>query len=140
MSSVAAIRTAAKTTILAAVPSLFGYNHVPKVTNLPAFVVQPAASNFNAAMGRGADTHEFDIYVLVSGRDDDLAQTELDEYVTGAGAKSIRAAVFATPSLGLSDCHAHISGMRGYGGSFNVGDVDHVGAILTLVVHTAGAS
>jgi hypothetical protein len=140
LSTLAQIRSAVKTTVTTAIPSLFGYDQVADVVHLPAIVVIPDNTDFNVAMGRGTDTHTLNIYVLASRRDSGLAQTELDKYVTGGGSFSIRQAIAAAPSLGLSDSHAHVSGMRGYGGSFSVGDQDHVGAILTLVVHTSGVS
>lgn len=140
MATIAAIRTATKTTISAAVSSLIGYDQVADVVNTPAFVVMPDSSDFNMAMGRGTDTHTFKIYVLVSPREASLAQTELDKYVTGGGADSIRAAIFTTPGLGLANTHAHISGMSGYGGSYSVNEITYVGAVLTMTVHTSGVS
>jgi len=140
MASLAQIRTGLKDTIVAAVPSLFGYNLVPEVTNLPAIVVVPRTTDFEVAMGRGADTYEFDVIVLVSRRDDGLAQTDLDGYVTGAGSNSIRAAVFATPGLGLSGTHAHVYRMENYGAEWNVGDLNHIGAALKVRVTTTGTA
>jgi hypothetical protein len=140
MSSVAQIRTALKTTVSAAIPSLFVYDTVADAVNLPALIVEPAASDFAVAMGRGTDTHTFNLYVLTSWREAGLAQNDLDAFVTGAGALSIRAAVFATPRLGLADSHANVTGMRNYGASFTVGDIDCVGAVLEMVVHTSGTA
>lgn len=140
MAALAAIRTATKTTISAAVSSLFGYDHVADVVNLPAFVVEPTTSDFVVAMGRGVDTHNFNIYVLVSSREAALAQAELDKYVTGAGVDSVRQAVWNARTLGLAETTAAITGMNGYGGSFEYAGIDHVGAILTMVVHTGGTA
>jgi len=140
MASLAQIRTGLIDTIVAAVPSLFGYNQVPEVTNLPALVVVPRTADFEVAMGRGADTYEFDVIVLVSRRDDRLAQTDLDAYVTGAGSSSIRAAVFATPGLGLSNVNAHVYRMENYGAEWNVGDLNHIGAALKVRVTTTGTA
>ena len=138
MSSIATIRTAIKTTVEAAVSALTVYDTVPDRVNLPAVIVMPSGSDFNVAMGRGADTHTFDLYVLTSRRESGLAQDDLDAFVTGAGTSSIRQAIFAARSLGLSDADAHVRGMRGYGAQFEIADIDHVGAILEMVVHTSG--
>ena len=138
MSSIAAIRTAIKTTVEAAVSSLTVYDTMPDRINLPAVVVVPSASDFNVAMGRGADTHNFDLYVLTSKRETGLAQDDLDAFITGAGSASIRQVIFSARALGLSDADEHVVGMRGYGGSFSFADIDHVGAILEVVVHTSG--
>lgn len=140
MSTLAAIRTAAKDTIVAAVSGLTVYDKIPASVNLPAVVITPADMDYIGAMGRGLNTHTLDLYVLVSRRDDHLAQVDLDGLIASSGSSSIPQAIWNAKTLGLSDCNAHIRSMRGYGGSFNVSDIDHVGAILTLVVHTNGAS
>lgn len=138
MSSVAQIRTAMKTTITTAISGLFGYDQVPEVVNLPAVVVVPRSSDFAAAMGRGLDVHEFDVIVLVSRRDDGLAQTDLDAYVTGAGSSSIRQAIWNARTLGLSDADAHVYGMESYGAEWDIGTLNHVGAVLKVRVSTTG--
>ena len=140
MSSVAQIRTALKTTITAAIPGLFGYEQVPEVSNLPAVVVVPRSSDFTVAMGRGADTHEFDVIVVVSRSDDGLAQTALDAFVTGAGSSSIRQAIFQARSLGLTDTDAHVYGMESYGAEWDIGALNHVGAALKVRVYTSGTA
>jgi hypothetical protein len=78
--------------------------------------------------------------VLAPSGDNDVGQDILDDYVTGAGDKSIRQAVFNNRTLGLSNVDAHVSGMTDYGGSFEAVDVDHIGARLRLVVHTTGTA
>jgi hypothetical protein len=111
---------------------------VPEVSNLPAAVVVPLTANFDVAMGRGTDTWEFDIAVLVSWTDSDIAQDSLDDFVTGSGDKSIRQVVFQNRSLGLTAVDAHVSSMSDYGSSFSMASVQHIGAKLRLVVHTKG--
>lgn len=138
MASISAIRAAAGTTIGAAVTDLSVYRTVPDVVNLPALVVMPAESDFVGAMGRGMVTHLFDLYVLVSNREAGLAQDDLDEFVNVFGAKSVPQAVWNNRSLGLAKTDAHVSGMSGYGGSFETAHIEHVGAVLRLNVHTDG--
>lgn len=138
MASLSAIRTALKETIEAAVTDLHGYANMPESVNLPAVVVLPTGADFDVAMGRGTDTYTFNVLVLVSRRDDTLAQFDLDDYVTGAGDKSIRQAIFDARSLGLTDTDAHVTGMSSYGAGFEVGGVVHVGAVLACQVHTKG--
>lgn len=140
MASLAAIRTGLKSTITTAIPALFGYSNVPEVTNLPAVVVAPRNIDFQGAMGRGLDVYEFDLIVLVSRRDDDLAQTELDAYVTGAGASSIRQAIWNARTLGLANTDAHVYRMESYGAQWDVGDLNHVGAVLKVRVSTTGTA
>lgn len=140
MATLSAIRAALKTTIEDAVADLQVYPNVPEQVNLPCVIVLPRSIDFQMAMGRGTDTYEFDLMVLVSRRDDDLAQYDLDDYVTGAGDKSVRQAVFNANTLGLSGTSAIVRGMERYGASFEVGDVAHVGAVLPCTVHTPGTA
>lgn len=140
MASLAQIRTGLKTTIEAAVTGMFGYNQVPEVANLPAFVVVPRETDFVVAMGRGVDTYEFDVIVMVSRRDDGLAQTDLDAYITGAGASSLRQAIFNAPTLGLAGTHAHVYRMESYGATWEVAEINHVGAALKVRVTTTGTA
>lgn len=139
MASLTAIRAAVKTTLEAAIPTLRVYDRVPGIALVPAAVVEPVSADFLVAMGRGTDTWDFNLYVLVSDSEETLGQAHLDEYVSGAGAKSIRAAVFAARTLGLSSTDAHISAMTSYGGQFESADIAHIGATLRLTVHTKGS-
>lgn len=139
MASVTEIRDAIKTTIGAAITSLHIYDTVPDSPELPALIVQPTLSDFHVAMGRGTDRWEFDLIVLVSWGDSDLAQDQLDGYITGAGASSIRQAVFNARTLGLTAVDATIAGLSEYGIK-TAAAIDHVGAVLRLVVHTSGTS
>lgn len=140
MASLTDIRSGLKTTISAAIPALHCYNTVPEVTNLPALVTLPVDCNFDGAMGRGTDTYEIDLYVLVSRRDDSLAQAELDTFVTGAGSSSIRQAIFNARALGLTGTDAHVTGMSRYGATFDVGEINNLGAVLRVQVHTTGTA
>lgn len=140
MASVAELRTAVKTTVAAAISGLYGYDTAASVVHLPAFVVVPRGTNFDVSMGRGHDEHDFDIIVLASNRDMALAQAELDKYVTGAGANSIRAAIFAARGLGRSDTDAHVTGMSNYGQPIEVGGQDYMSATLSLKVYSSGVS
>lgn len=138
MPSLTQIRTALKTTIQDAIPGLTGYRTTPEQANLPAFVIIPRATNFMVAMGRGADTYDLDVIVLISRRDDGLAQDDLDEYVNGFGDKSIRQAVWNNRTLGLDECEATVVGLSDYGARFSISDIDHVGARLLVRVMTSG--
>lgn len=140
MATLAQIRTGFKTTIQAAVTGLTVYDTVPEVTNLPAVVVMPRSADFQVAMGRGADEWLFDLIVLVSPRDHGLAQVELDGYVTGAGASSIRQAIWNARTLGLAGTDAHVFGMDRYGATWDVGEIPNVGAALQTRVHTTGTA
>lgn len=139
MASLKQIRDAIKTTVESAVPAMHGYDTVPESPNLPAFVVQPIDSDFHITMARGTDTWNFDLVVLVSWGDSDLAQDELDGYISGAGAASIRQAVFNARTLGLAGTDATVSGVTEYGVK-TAAAVEHLGAVLRLTVHTSGTA
>lgn len=140
MAGLEAIRDAIKTTIEAGIPTLHCYDTVPEATNLPAVVVAPTAADFDVTMGRGTDTWTFTLAVLVQSLDADLGQDRLDALVTGAGATSIRQCIFNARSLGLANVDAHVSAMSGYGGTFESAGANHIGATLTLNVHTTGTA
>lgn len=141
MSSLAAIRDAIKSTIEAGITSLHCYDTVPDATNvLPAVVVLPFTADFEKAMGRGTDQWSFDLLVLTSTGDLGLGQDALDDYVSGAGTKSIRQVIFNNKTLGLSDVDAHVSQLLEYGMSFTNAEVPHIGARLRLEVFTSGTA
>lgn len=140
MASLLAIRDAIKTTLDANLAEVEIYDTVPDVAHTPAIVVMPAEADFDVAMGRGTDRWELDLYVLCSRAVADEGQDQLDVYVTGAGDSSVRELIFNNATLGGVAVDAHVSGMRGYGGQFEVAQITHIGAILRLVVLTPGTA
>ncbi len=145
MASLSQLRTAVKDTLVAALGAgTEVYDTIPGSPALPCVCVVPDSANFVVAMARGTDTWNFDLVVLVPSGDNQFGQSRLDPYVTGAGALSVRQAIYnantPTTGLGLSNTNAHVSGMTDYGGSFEAVDVDHIGARLRLVVHTTGTA
>lgn len=141
MSSLIELRTALSSTIEAGVSTeLFSYDHVPDVAQLPAIVVLPDKSDFTGAMQRGMDTYTFKVFVLVARTDSETNQEQLDAFLTGGGADSIRQVIYNTPTLGLDDTDAFAQGINGYGGEFELARVPHTGAILEVVVRTDGAT
>ncbi len=135
MATLSQIRTAVKTIVESPTANLKVYPRIPGTPTSRAAVLRIATADFAVTMGKGFDTWNLDLIVLLSTGDLDVAQQHLDEYIDGGGSNSIRAAVFATPGLGLSNTSAHIAGVVGYG-PFDAAAYDHVGAILRLVVTT----
>lgn len=140
MASLSEIRDALNGAIQAHCPELNYYATVPDAVQVPALVICPDEADFNGAMGRGLDTWTFHLYVLVARVESRLAQEQLDQYVTGAGPKSIRKIVYEEGDHLLPDTQMHCTGVRGYGGSFETASVQHIGAILRLQVHTRGGA
>jgi hypothetical protein len=84
-------------------------------------------------------TWRFDLYVLVARGEVTVAQNKLDLYINPSGDQSIPEVLFRNADLGLSDgTDAFVEGVREYGGKFTTARIDHVGAILRVVVRTPG--
>lgn len=138
MATLSAIRDGISDTLTANISDLEVYDTVPDVAITPAVVVLPFSADFNIAMGRGTDRWEFDLFVLAGRAVSDEEQDSLDEHITGAGARSIRQVIFNNKDLGLTGTDAHVSDMSRYGGQFDAAQVQHIGAVLRLVVLTPG--
>lgn len=145
MASLTEIRAALKATLKANIDGLYVYSEVSDVAQMPAAVAMPAPQSasgmtcdFDGAFGRGLDTWHIDLFILVARTDAALAQKVLDQFVTGAGPKSIRRVIYENPDLGLADgtdCHA--TGVRDYGGFFETANIQQVGAVVRLIVRTS---
>lgn len=145
MADLLSIRNALRDTIQTNIPSLKVYPVIPENPNtLPCVVVQPTDSDFHMAMGRGTDQQDFILLVLVSYNDLTVAQTNLDPYVSGSGAKSIRECIFNYRNLGVEGWQATISQMFDYGlrfkGEYMGRGHEQLGARLRMTVYTSGAS
>jgi hypothetical protein len=141
------VRAAIKATLLdriAGAPpdKLSAYDTVSSAALLPAVVVVPRAAVYEPSMGLGVDdTFEFDLAVLCSTASDELGQRQLDRFLSGAGPRSIRQAIFLSREtgrpprqLGLPNCKARVLRMDGYGMTFDDATGSHVGALLRLQV------
>lgn len=141
MPTLGEIRRAIDNTVQQRIPGLRGFNDVTDVIQVPAMVVMPArdTADFTGAMGRGLDTWRFDLYLLVARTESSVAQGALDQYVSGKGPRSVRQVIYENSDLGLGDdVDAFVEGIREYGGKFQTARIDHVGAIVRLVVRTSG--
>jgi len=138
VASLTAVRTAVKTALETAIPGLWVYDRIAGAVQVPSVAVEPVTADFVVAMAKGTDTWDLDLHVMVAEPDEIVGQAQLDEYVTGAGAKSIRSAVFANNTLGLSHTNAHVAAMTAYGVHFEQAPIQHLGATLRLIVHTRG--
>ncbi len=133
------MRKALQSTIQAYLgPAQMVYDTVPGIGELPAIVVEPAKADFVLTNGAGTDEWYFNVMVFASRADEANGQNNLDEFLSGAGSKSIRQAIFQTPHLGLSDSTAVVTGMMGYGGTTKEAGMGVVGAILRVCVYTDG--
>ena len=138
MASLTTIRDAIKTIIEENLEGVRCYATVPESIELPAVVVTPTSANFDVAFGRGTDTWQFDLSVVVSWADSMVSQLQLDELVSGAGVRSVRQTIFENRTLGRTDCDAHVVEVLQYGTGFSFANINHIGAVLRLIVHTKG--
>jgi hypothetical protein len=138
MAGLGVIRDAIKDVIETNIEGLRCYAFVPESIELPAVVITPTGARFDTAFGRGTDTWSFDLNVLVSWNDSNVAQDQLDVLVTGAGERSLREVMFNNRQLGRNDCDAHVAEVIQYGTGFSFASINHIGAVLRLVVHTSG--
>ncbi len=132
--------------VLSAIEDLSVYTFTPETNpNYPALLIQPATATFTTPLARqtGQDVYEFDLVILVSGADLQLAQEALDEYLVLSGPRSVRQLINENSKLGLVDDHsrttARIERMEAYGitQSRNPDERDF-GATLRLIVRTTG--
>lgn len=146
MASLFEIRTAIREAINAQIEGMIVYDHPDEIMEVPCIVVELSpkdTADFKGAMGRGLDTWNFDLCVLVStAGDTGIAHQELSEYISGAGPKSIREIFFELPSLCDDGTDGFVDGIRDYGGKFQQAserNIAHLGAIVRLVVRTPGS-
>jgi len=134
-SSLEDIVTAVKTVLDVSFAELYVYGHQEDIVNSPAAVVQPDNGDFAVAMKMGGDTYRISMYVVVARTDTTTAQYTLNQYVTGKGSKSLREFFFTHYDLGLPDVNVFVEKMSGYGGHFDIGPTNYVGAKLHLRVN-----
>lgn len=145
MAELMAIREAIKTTIEANITGMKVYTTLPNVaTVVPATLIEPNDSDFYQAMGRGTDKHEFTLLVLVSYNDLEVAQHNLDPYISGSGSSSIREVIWNNRDLGVEGYNASVGSMFDYGMRFSGSHMgrghEQFGARLSLTVYTRGYS
>jgi hypothetical protein len=134
VASVSAIRDGLKTR-LATVPGLRAHDVVPDVMNPPAAIVQLEDISFDATMGRGSDRLTFTVTLFVSNAWNRTAQDNLDAYLAGEGASSIKAAIEADETLASVVSFAWVMGVRNYG-DFEFAGQSYYGAEFVIEVMT----
>lgn len=143
MTTLKQIRNAIKSTIEAGIPELKCYDKIPENARvLPAVIVEPDNADFDVAMGRGTDQYNFTLIVVVQYNHIEVAQDNLDPFITGTGSKSIRQCIWNNRKLGLDGVDAHVSRMYNYAMRFTPDSVggafEQLGARLGLIVYTRG--
>lgn len=143
MPLLADIRQAIATTLMDNIPGLVASPDIGALNQLPVALVVPSptvTADYTGAFARGLDEWNLYIYVIVSRRDDPTAQQELDSYLAGFGANSIRQVLFNNPDVGLEDTQVSVLGVKGYGGHFKESNIAMSGAIIVCKVYTSGSA
>lgn len=99
-----------------------------------AVVMAPTSISYDTAFGRGMDTYNFTVMIIVGRVSDRTAQQTIDAYCAPTGALSIKAAIASDPTLDGACQNARVTEMTNYG-SVTVGDTDYLSAEFSVVVY-----
>lgn len=118
---ISAIRDGLKTN-LETISGLRVWEYVTGTVAVPAAVIVPGdggrgrrAIDYDQTMGRGSDMFMFTILVLVSDAVERTSVDELDAYLAGSGASSVKAAVESDETLGGIVGWTNVQGVQDYG-------------------------
>lgn len=125
------IRTALAA-VLAGVPGLRAYDHLPGQVEPPAALVRPETIDYEITTD-GAIDLTLVVVVLVAGVHERTSQAALDAYLDHHGESSIVAAVAADPTLGDVVDAARVTGLRSWG-QMDYAGVAYLAAELTVAV------
>jgi hypothetical protein len=126
----AGIRTRLKT-----IPELRVPERVPDTVDPPTAVVRYAGTLFDSAMSRGSDDQRYVIQLFTS-MASDRGQDALIEYCEGRGARSVKAAMEADPTLGGLVMSADVTEVE-EPGTASPGDVKHYSVQIIVTVSLA---
>jgi hypothetical protein len=87
-------------TRLATISGLRVYPYIPDTPNFPAAVIRLVRVGYDSTLARGSDEIEFLITMAVGRADDRTAQVNIETYLAGSGATSVKTAVEGDPTLG----------------------------------------
>ena len=132
--TVSAIRIAIAQS-LSIIPGLRTSDFVPDNPSPPMAVVEPTTIDYDQTFGRGLDSLNFTINVVVGRVSDRVAQNELDSYINSSGDKSVKRAVELDRTLGglVQDCR--VTGLTSYG-SVSIGDNTYLSAEFAVRVYS----
>lgn len=120
---------------LASITGLRSSSTLPENPNPPIAVISPQTISYDTAMGRGLDTYNFTITVIVGRADGRSAQDKLDAFCSSTGSSSIKLAVESDRKLGGECKDLRVTAMNSYG-ALPVGDVQYLAAEFDVVVYT----
>lgn len=136
MGSVSSVRAGLKTR-LATISGLTATAVAPATVNVPAAYIVPGSIDFDQTMGRGSDLLNFSVVLLVAQATTELAQSDLDAYLVGSGAQSVKAAIEGDGTLGGAAQWTRVTRVSVYGLIEHQG-VSYLGAKFDVEVDVNG--
>ncbi|AIJ26363.1 hypothetical protein AMETH_6330 [Amycolatopsis methanolica 239] len=121
-----------------AITGLICLPYTPDSVTPPMFFVAEYEIDFDRAFGRGLDELTATCRVLVSHATDKQAQAKLDQYLTGGGPRSLKAALQSDRTLGGACDDSRVTRVFGYG-LYEHGTSQFFGAQLSVHVIGSGA-
>ena len=109
------------------IAGLRGLQYMPDAVTPPMFAPMDVEGEFDKTFGRGMDELSVRCLLLISRATDKQGQAKLNAYLSGSGAKSIKAALFADRTLGGSCDDSHVVRFTGYG-QFEHAGITYYGA------------
>lgn len=135
MAGIKAIRQGIATN-LDTITGLHVAHRVPEViASPPLAVVMPPAVDFDKAMGRGLDAHEYRVVVFCGRIDSSSAEDLLDGYAASTGSTSIKAAIESDRTLAGLISDLRVTSMREVGPA-TVGETAYLTATFLVSVAT----
>lgn len=123
-------------TRLRTIAGLRVFDYMPDALAPPAAIVQlPRAIDFDLTFGRGSDTLDIRVLVVVGKASDRASTLNLAAYLNPDGASSVKAAVEADPTLGGRVDECEVTRADGIG-SYTIAGQEFAGALFTLSVIT----
>lgn len=133
MATLSGMRTGIATN-LGAITGLRTAATMPDQPNPPIAIVMPQSVSYDTAFGRGLDTYEFVVLVIVGRVDERTAQNLLDGYCNPTGATSIKTAIESDRTLGGEVNDLRVTDMRNYS-SIPVGEITYLAAEFVVSVY-----
>jgi hypothetical protein len=121
-----------------AVPGLNAYAYALDSVAVPAFLVADIEVGYDKTFGRGIDEITITCRVLVSRADDMDGQAELDTYLAGSGALSVKEALEADRTFAGACESSRVVRAYQYG-QYEIGGTFFYGASIEVFVIGQGA-
>lgn len=110
---------------------------IPDQVTPPIAVVMPQSITYDSAFARsGGDEYEFSVMVIVGRVDERTAQNRLDDYCSGSGPSSVKAAIEKDKTLGGKAFDCRVTALRNYN-QVTVGDTTYLSGDFTVQVFSA---